>query len=220
MRSPPSTSSAPSEAASRPGRPPRRCAVRGEDRASTRRAARIGTSSGARPFLRPEDARGVGQIGPHVAEHGRGRQAKVRPVSPAVDRRAAAEPDPDARLVLKMREQLTEPAAGGGQRIQPVEPARGRSPWRTRSPPRRPAAAGRARGERRPNGSAARRLLDRATQAVVQAFEKAVAAVAERQQPIARRGQMSGRRERAHRSFEGRRRDQVHEARLSRYGAS
>ena len=148
-----------------------------------------------------------------------GGRRSVRPVSPAVDRRAAAEPDPDARLALKTREQLTEPTAGGGQRIQSIEP---RETDHLGALDRHAAVRQPQNGNRTDptEGISRGRLLDRATQAVLQAFEKPVAAVAERQQPIARRGQMSGRRERAHRSFEGRRRDQVHEARLSRYGAS
>ena len=64
----------------------------------------------------------------------------------------------------------------------------------------------------RPKGSRRRRFLDRPIQPVVQAFEKAITAVAERQQAIARRSQMPGGRERAHRSLERRRCDQVHVA--------
>ena len=107
-----------------------------------------------------------------------------------------------------MREQLTEPAAGGGQRIQPIEP---RETDHLGALDRHPTVRQPQNGNRTDPTEGIRRgrLLDRATEAVVQAFEKPVAAVAERQQPIARRGQMSGRGERAHRSFEGRRRDQV-----------
>jgi hypothetical protein len=163
--------------------------------------------------LRAEDTRGIGQISGHITENRGGRQVQRRPVTPAVDGGTATQANPQPSRVLKILEQQTQAPTGRDQGIAAIEPSQ---PDDQRALDGH-GAVGQSQNWHRSHaieGIRRGQEFEGAPQGMVQAFEKTITTVAEREQAVAGRCQVPSRCKRAHGSFESRGCDEAHGTRI------